>query len=149
MSVRPLAWNNSAPSRRIFMKFNISVFFENRSRRFKLHQNLTRITDTLHGDLCTFMIISRWILRRMRGVFQTEIVGKINTLILCSITFVRKLRRLCDNFEKYGRARKAIDDYIIRRVRIACWITKATDTHTQNMQYCSSMATILKMNALQ
>jgi hypothetical protein len=30
LSVRPVAWNNSTPTGRIFMKFNIYVFFENR-----------------------------------------------------------------------------------------------------------------------
>jgi hypothetical protein len=35
--------------------------------------------------------------------------------------------------EKYGTARQATDDNIIRRMRFTCWITKATDT--QNMQY--------------
>jgi hypothetical protein len=33
--------------------------------------------------------------------------------------------------EKYGRARQAKDDNIIRRMRFACWITKATDIHTE------------------
>jgi hypothetical protein len=33
--------------------------------------------------------------------------------------------------EKYGRARQATDDNIIRRMRIAYWITKATDTHSE------------------
>ena len=32
--------------------------------------------------------------------------------------------------EKYGTAGQATDDNIIRRMRFACWITKATDTHT-------------------
>jgi hypothetical protein len=32
--------------------------------------------------------------------------------------------------EKYGRARQATDDNIIRRMRFAGRITKATDTHT-------------------
>jgi len=32
--------------------------------------------------------------------------------------------------EKYGRARYAIDDNIIKCMRIACWIAKATDTHS-------------------
>jgi hypothetical protein len=31
--------------------------------------------------------------------------------------------------EKYGTARQATDDNIIRRMRFACWITKATHTH--------------------
>jgi hypothetical protein len=33
--------------------------------------------------------------------------------------------------EKYDTARQATDDNIIRRNRIACWITKATDTHSE------------------
>ena len=33
--------------------------------------------------------------------------------------------------EKYGTARQATHDNIIRRMRIACWITKATDTHSE------------------
>ena len=33
--------------------------------------------------------------------------------------------------EKHGRARQATDDNIIRRMRFACWITKATDTHSE------------------
>jgi hypothetical protein len=32
---------------------------------------------------------------------------------------------------KYGTARQAADDNIIRRMRFACWITKATDTHSE------------------
>jgi hypothetical protein len=34
--------------------------------------------------------------------------------------------------EKYGRARQATDDNIIRRMRFACCITKATHTHTHS-----------------
>ena len=33
--------------------------------------------------------------------------------------------------EKYGRAGQATDGNIIRRMRFACWITKATDTHSE------------------
>ena len=33
--------------------------------------------------------------------------------------------------EKHGRVGQAIDDNTIRRMRIACWITKATDTHSE------------------
>jgi hypothetical protein len=33
--------------------------------------------------------------------------------------------------EKYGRAREATDDNIIWRMRIECWITKATDTQSE------------------
>jgi hypothetical protein len=33
--------------------------------------------------------------------------------------------------EKYGTAGQATDDNIIRRMRFACWIIKATDTHSE------------------
>ena len=33
--------------------------------------------------------------------------------------------------EKCGRAIQVTDDNIIRRMRFTCWITKATDTHTE------------------
>ena len=36
-SVSPSAWNNLAPTGRIFMKFGICVFFENLSRKIKFH----------------------------------------------------------------------------------------------------------------
>jgi uncharacterized protein (UPF0305 family) len=64
-------------------------------------------------------------------MFQTKVVEKIKTRILCLATFFRKSYRLWDNVEKYGTARQATDDNIIRRMRFACWITKATDTHSE------------------
>jgi hypothetical protein len=64
-------------------------------------------------------------------MFQTNVVEKIRTHILCLITFFRKSCRLRDNVEKYGTARQATDDNIIRRMRFACWVTKATDTHPE------------------
>jgi hypothetical protein len=33
--------------------------------------------------------------------------------------------------EKYGRARQATDDNIIRRMRFASWISEATDTDSE------------------
>jgi len=33
--------------------------------------------------------------------------------------------------EKKGRAEQATDDNVIRRMRVACWMTKATDTHSE------------------
>jgi hypothetical protein len=35
--------------------------------------------------------------------------------------------------EKYGTAGQSTDDNIIRRVCFACWITKATDTHSEDV----------------
>ena len=68
MSVRLSAWNDSTISRQIFIKFDIYIFFENLWRCFNFHENLTKITGTLHEDQYTFMIISRSFLLRMRNV---------------------------------------------------------------------------------
>jgi len=35
-SFRPSAWNNSAATGQVFMKFDIRIFFENLSRKLKL-----------------------------------------------------------------------------------------------------------------
>jgi hypothetical protein len=59
-------------------------------------------------------------------MYQTEVVQKIKTHILCSINVFQKLCRLWDNVEKYGTARQDTDDNIIQR--FACCITKARDT---------------------
>jgi hypothetical protein len=63
----PYAWNNSAPTGRIFVKFHTLLFFENLSRKFKFHQNLTRMTDLLREDQYTSTsVVSHSILCRMR-----------------------------------------------------------------------------------
>ena len=46
--LRQSAWNSSAATIRIFMKFGIGLFFENLSKKF------ARITGTLHEDQYTF-----------------------------------------------------------------------------------------------
>jgi hypothetical protein len=38
---------------------------------------------------------------------------------------------LQDNVKKYGIAGQAADDNIIRCMRFSCWISKATDTHSE------------------
>ena len=43
-------------------------------------------------------------------MFQTKVVEKIKTHILCSVTFFRKSYRLWDNVEKCGRAGQSTDD---------------------------------------
>ena len=45
--------------------------------------------------------------------------------------FFRKSCRLCDNVERYCTAGQATDDNTTRRMRIACWIPKSTNTHSE------------------
>ena len=79
LSVRLSSRNNSASTRRIFMKFDIWVFFEK-----SVKKNVTRLTVTLHEDLSTFLVTSRSIFLEWE-TFQTKVVQKIKTHILCSI----------------------------------------------------------------
>jgi hypothetical protein len=62
-------------------------------------------------------------------MFQTKFVEKIKTHILRTITCFRQWCRLRDNVEKY--CRRGRPHMTIGRMRIACWITKATDTHSE------------------
>jgi hypothetical protein len=111
LSVRPPTRNNLAPTWRIFVKFDIWVFFSKTCRKnSKLHQNLTRITRTLHEDRYTFFIISRSILLRMRNVSDKSCRENQNTRFLFSNLFFLKSCHLWDNVEKYCRAGQATDD---------------------------------------
>jgi hypothetical protein len=101
--------------------------------KFKFHWNMTRITGTLHDDICTVMITSRWILLRIRNVSDKSCRENENTHFLLNKFFWQSWR-LWDNAEKYGRDRQAADDNIIRCRRFACWITRAPSTHTKNIR---------------
>jgi hypothetical protein len=83
------------------------------------------------------MVISRRILFRMRNVSDKSCIEN-KTHILYSVTFFQKSCRLWDNVEKYGRARQATDDNIIWRMRFACFINKATDTHAHTLRICDT-----------
>jgi len=63
----------------IYVKVDILGFLETLPRKFEFRQNLTRITGTLHEELCTFMAISRLILLRMRNVSDKSCRENQNT----------------------------------------------------------------------
>ena len=69
------------------MKCDIWVLFENPSWKLNVVSNLTIITSTLHEDLRTFMITSRWI-RHVSDNSCTE----HQTHILCSLIFFSENR---------------------------------------------------------
>ena len=52
-----------------------------------------------------------------------------HTFYYIQYIFFRMSCRLWDNVEKYGGARGATNDVTIWRIRVACWISKATYTH--------------------
>ena len=76
-------------------------------------------------------------------MFHTKVVEKVKTHILCSITpppLPRESCRFWDNVEKYGTAVRTTVDNVIRRMLFACWVTKATNTHSEYVLWgmCSS-----------
>ena len=94
----------------------------------------------LREGLRIFMIVFCEILLKMK----TNFVENQNQHILCLIIlFFFKWCSLWRNVEKYGRTRQATDVNIIQRMRITCWIPKATDSHSEYvvLLHCSSGCT--------
>ena len=101
LSLRPSAWYNSAPTRRIFTKFDVLLFLE----------ILSRITGTWHEDLRTFMIMSRSFFPRIRIVSDQSCRENQNTrFIFNNCFFFRKSCHLWDKVEKYGTDGRAADN---------------------------------------
>jgi hypothetical protein len=78
LSVLPSILTNSPPPPHgnIFVTFYIWDGLENLTRKFSFGWNLRKFTDTLRGDVCAFLIISRWILLRIRK-FSEKVCKKI------------------------------------------------------------------------
>jgi len=118
------AWNNSAPTERIFMKFDIGVFFENMSGKFKLHWNRTSITGALHENQCIFFIMSLSVLIRMRRDSH-RFLENINAQVLCSVPYFR-------NPAVYERRGKILQSGAGHRWHYcACGMLKVTNTHSE------------------
>jgi hypothetical protein len=128
MSVCSFTWNNSAPIGRIFIKFDIYVFFfEDLLRNFKFRQTLTRIMATLHEDQYQSLLHLAHISVEWE-TFHAKVVEKTENRILYKTHFVLKSCRLWENAEKHcpGGLQTTI-----WRTRIACGILKATNTHSE------------------
>ena len=94
---------------------------------------------TLHGNVCTLMAISRLFLVRMINVW-TKVVEKIKTHLLCSITFffqksIPFFSEKLPIYEIMWKNKVEPDSSqmttVIQRMHFACWLTKATDTHSE------------------
>ena len=90
MSVRPSAWNNSAPTGWIFIKFDIWVFLENVSWEFKF------ITGTSDEDQNTFWIVSRSVLLKMRNVLERSCTENQNTHFVLNNFFSFQNHAVCE-----------------------------------------------------
>ena len=146
LSVCPSAWNKSAPTGRIFTKFDMWVLFENMPEKFKIHENLTRRTGTFHEDLRAVMI-PRSLLFRMRNVLDKNCTENQNTFYIPFIFSPRKSGLLWDNVEKYGRSGRATDD---KSAHDHCMLDTQGYRHTPRIcnTYCFSTATMVARTRL-
>ena len=99
----------------------------------------------------SYMIISGWIVI-LRNTSDKICGENQNKHILCSVKYCWTSCLLWDNVEQYVKARQHTDDDIIRRMRVTCWITKATDTHSEYViriafprkQWLQELASVLR-----
>jgi len=89
-----------------------------------------RIKCTLHEDQYIFMIMSRSVLRRMRNV-SDRIVEKIKTRLLSLGTSPPPRKSYIYEVMWKSIVQPGRLQIIIWRMRIACWIPKATNTYSE------------------
>jgi hypothetical protein len=115
------------------MKFDILAFFSPKIFRGNssfviFRYNLLRITCALHEDQCIFFIISRSVPFRIKNVSDKSCRGNQNTHFVFSnfsfenLTFYEIMWKYFPELDK--------PPMTIWRMRIACWIPKATNTHS-------------------
>ena len=121
-SVLTSARNNSAPTGRIFMKFDIWAFFENLSNKFEINWNLTRITGALLEYRYTFLIISRSFLLRIKPISDKIFKSNQYTLFVFSnFFFFFENRAFYEKMLKRNVVEVVRPQITIWRMRIACW----------------------------
>ena len=107
------------------------------SRKLKFHENLTRIADTVHEYPSTFMTVSRSSFLTMR-IFPDKICTENQNTYFIFENFSRKSCRLWENVDKFCTAGQATNDNEIGRMRIACYINEATNTHLEYARLTAS-----------
>ena len=100
---------------------------ENCCIRLVIYLNCTM----MHGlTKLKIMIISRWILLRIRIVSDKSCRENQKTRFVFRKVFPpQHSYRIGNNVGKYGTAGRP--QMTVRRMRIACWMTKAADTHSE------------------
>jgi len=89
------------------------------------------MTGTVHEDLCKFTVISRSVLLRTKNLSDKSCIENKNThFCIQSRFFSGKSCFILENVEKCGTADQAAAN---NNTCIACWITKATKTHSDRV----------------
>ena len=96
---------------------------------FKFRQNQTRIKGTLHEDQYTFSIISHSFLLRMKNISDKSCRETRNTHFVFDNSSPPKNHAVCEimwkKFVEWGWPQMTI-----WHMHFACWIHKASNTHT-------------------
>jgi len=137
MSVRPFKWNNSAPTERILMKFGIWIFLENLSRKgLKSETNDGYFTWSPKYIYDKISLNSRWNGKRFRQC-RRENKKSVQNFFRKIVPFFEIMWKKC------GRALQTSDDNLIRRMHLACWMIKDTNTHSECVILSFSTATMV------
>jgi len=110
VSVRLCAWNNSSPTGRILMKFDIWVLLEKIYEKIRVSLKWDNTNSCFTWRLVYIFLSNRSQFFLEWEMGQTKVVEEIKTHVLCSVTFFfffRKSCRLWRNVEKYCRAGRA------------------------------------------
>jgi len=92
---------------------------------------MTKITVSLPEDQYTSMIISRSVLLTTRNISDESYRENLNTRFMFNnIFFFFKNRAAYDTMWKHN-VEPGLPQKTIRRMRIPCWITKATDIDSE------------------
>jgi hypothetical protein len=129
MSIRPSAWNSSAPDGGVFIKFYIWVFFENLLRKFKFNKYLTWLAGTLHEGQYTFVIISHSVLFRTRNVSDKSCREIQNTHVMFNNCFSKTVTYMRCGKILYSRTGHGWQYGALHAVYLRL------QTHAQNRQY--------------
>ena len=89
--------------------------------------------DTLREDLCILLALSSLVLLRMKNV-SAKAIEKIGPHNLWSVTFYLEYRVIYEIMWKniVEPERPQMTKW---RMRVACWMTKATNTHSRITYY--------------
>ena len=130
MSVCLSALNNSAPTEQIFMKIHIWAFFEKTLEKIQvpLKSDKNNGYFTWRPIYIFFFHISLFAVEW--EMFWEKVVKKIKTHILCSATFFPENRAVYEIMWE-NIVERVRPQMTIWRMRIASWMPKATNTHSQ------------------
>ena len=128
MSVRTSAWNNSAPTGRIFHEIWYLRIFRKSVETIQVSLKPVKNKDTLHEDRYTFLILSCSFRLRMRNVPDKSCRENQNTHFVFNnpSEYRAVYETMLKNTVEPGRPQMKI-----WCIRIACCISKATDKHSE------------------